>query len=266
MDSLLAVVTATLYLIATGLIIPGLTQQKGIKTRSVFLCAAPALLCHAWLLHDLIHAEGINGQNLSILNVASVISLIISLVMSVAMLKTRLWFLLPVVYGFAALNILASQFLPGTFITHFEHRMGLLVHISLALLAYATLSIAALYALQLAWLDFKLKAKKAMAINPNLPPLMKVERQLFRIILIGTALLTLTLLSGFIFLEDMFAQGKAHKAILSIVAWLVYAVLLWGHYQKGWRGRQVTWYAIAGAGLLTLAYFGSRFVSEVILS
>lgn len=266
MDSLIAVVAALLYLVATGLVIPGLTQQKSIKTRSVFISAFLALLCHAWLLHDLIHTEGVVGQNLSILNVASVIALIISLVMSIAMLKTRLWFLLPVVYGFSALNILASAFLPGTFITHFEGKLGLLTHISLALLAYATLTIAALYALQLAWLDYKLKAKKAMAINPNLPPLMKVERQLFRIIGIGTALLTLTLISGFVFLEDMFAQGKAHKALLSMVAWVVYTVLLWGHYHKGWRGRQVTWYAIAGAGLLTLAYFGSRFVSEVILS
>ncbi len=93
-----------------------------------------------------------------------------------------------------------------------------------------------------------------------------VERQLFKIILIGTGLLTLTLITGSIFLEDMFARGTAHKSILSLVAWFVYSTLLWGHYRKGWRGRKVTWYAVAGASLLTLAYFGSRFVREIILS
>ncbi len=61
---------------------------------------------------------------------------------------------------------------------------------------------------------------------------MMVERQLFKIILIGTALLTGTLLTGFTFVHDMFAQGKAHKGILSLIAWVIYSVLLWGHYQK----------------------------------
>ncbi|WP_375751346.1 inner membrane protein YpjD [Vibrio sp. HN007] len=266
MDSLLAVVAAILYTLSIGMIVPGLAHQTGIRTKTVFVSAILALFFHAWLLHDLIHTDGVTGQNLSILNVASVISFIISLVMSVAMLKTRLWFLLPVVYSFSAMNILASAFLPGAVVMHFENNPGLLIHITLALFSYATLTIGALFALQLAWLDYKLKTKKALAINPNLPPLLKIERQLFRIILIGTGLLTLTLISGFIFLEDMFAQGKAHKAILSMIAWVVYSALLWGHYHKGWRGRKVTWYAMAGACLLTLAYFGSRFVSEIILS
>ena len=52
----------------------------------------------------------------------------------------------------------------------------------------------------------------------------------------------------------MFAQGKAHKGVLSFIAWIVYSILLWGHYQKGWRGRKVTWFAVAGATLLTLAF------------
>jgi len=265
MDNLIAIVAAFLYFMAIAMVVPGLVQQTGIKTKMVFASAILALIFHAALLHDLIH-DGTTGQNLSILNVASVISFIISLVMSVAMLKTRLWFLLPVVYSFAALNLLASNFLPGAFVTHLEGRPGLLTHITLALFSYSTLTIGALYALQLAWLDYKLKAKKAMAINPNLPPLLMVERQLFNIILIGTGLLTLTLITGSIFLEDMFAKGSAHKSILSFIAWLVYSVLLWGHYQKGWRGRKVTWYAVAGASLLTLAYFGSRFVREIILT
>ena len=160
----------------------------------------------------------------------------------------------------------SGSFLPSTFITHLEQDPKLLIHISLALFSYSTLTIGALYALQLAWLDHKLKTKKALAINPNLPPLLMVERQLFNIILIGTLLLTGTLLTGFFFVQDMFAQGKAHKGVLSFIAWLVYSVLLWGHYQKGWRGRKVTWFAVAGATLLTLAYFGSRFVREIILN
>ncbi len=264
MDSLIAIAAAILYVLAIATIIPGLSQQSGIKVKTVFASAACALVFHAWILSDLIF-DG-SGQNLSILNVASLISFIVSLVMSVAMLKNRLWFLLPVVYSFAAINLSAATFLPSTFIRHLENDPKLLIHISFALFSYATLTIGALYALQLAWLDHKLKTKKSLAINPNLPPLMMVERQLFKIILIGNLLLTATLITGFVFVQDMFAQGKAHKGILSFIAWIVYSILLWGHYRKGWRGKKVTWFAVAGATLLTLAYFGSRFVKEIILS
>ncbi|WP_186748412.1 cytochrome c biogenesis protein CcsA, partial [Vibrio crassostreae] len=97
---------------------------------------------------------------------------------------------------FAALSLMAATFLPSTSIKHLENDPKLLVHISLALFSYATITIGALYALQLAWIDHKLKKKKARVINPNLPPLMMVERQLFKIILIGNGLLTGTLLTG----------------------------------------------------------------------
>lgn len=265
MDSLIAIASAILYTLAIATIVPGLSQQTQIKAKLVFISAALAIIFHVWLLHGQIHSSS-GGQNLSILNMASLVSLITSVVMSLAIFKARLWFLLPVVYGFSIISILASSFLPGTFITHFEGKMGLLIHITIALFAYVTLTIAALFAIQLAWLDYKLKNKKAMAINPNLPPLMKVERQLFNIILLGNGLLTLTLLSGFVFLDDMFARGSAHKSIFSFIAWVIYSILLWGHYQKGWRGKKVTWFAITGATLLTLAYFGSRFVREIILN
>ncbi|MDV5171536.1 inner membrane protein YpjD [Photobacterium rosenbergii] len=263
MDMLIAVMAACLYFLALGLVVPGLTNNNGIKTKPVFVCAVAAIALHILLLKDLI--LGGQGQNLSILNVASLISLLIATITSGAMLKMRVWFLLPVVYSFAAINLTAATFLPGAFITHLETHPEVLLHISLALFSYSTLMIATLYAIQLAWLDHKLKNKKSLLINPNIPPLMMVERQLFKIILVGNSLLTVTLITGFIFIQDMLAQGKTHKAVFSLMAWCVYSVLLWGHYQKGWRGRRVVWFSMIGAFLLTLAYFGSRFVKEIII-
>jgi ABC-type uncharacterized transport system permease subunit len=264
MDNLIAIVSAVFYIVATCLIVPGLVQQTSIRRKPVFITAMLALGFHIWLLADLIlHGS---GQNLSILNVASLISFMIALSMSLAMLKTRLWFLLPVIYSFSALNILAATYLPGNFVTHLEGRAGLVTHISFALTAYAILTIAALYALQLVWLDYKLKCRKSAAINTNQPPLMMVERQLFKIVIIGTVFLTLTLLSGFIFLDDIFAPGKAHKTILSFIAWVVFSILLWGHYKQGWRGRRVAWFTLSGAVILTMAYFGNRLLQEIILS
>lgn len=253
-----------LYLTAIFLVLPGLLHQSGIKAKNVLTLAFIALLLHLSTLLDSVF--NITGQNLSILNVASLVSFIISLALSCAMLKTRLWFLLPIAYGFSALSLIASALIPGTYITHMEQAPGLLIHISLALFAYSTLMIATLYSLQLAWLDFKLKSKATQALNPNLPPLMKIERQLFNIILLGNGLLTLTLMSGVFFVNDFLESGKGHKALLSFIAWIVFNILLWGHFKRGWRGKKVTWFAVVGASLLTLAYFGSRFVREIILS
>ncbi len=228
----------------------------------MFFCALGALALHALLLKDLIFVGP--GQNMSILNVASLISFIISAVTTGMMFRMRLWFMLPVIYSFAALNLTAAALLPGAFITHLESHPEVLLHISLALFAYSTLMIGTLYAIQLAWLDYKLKHKK-LSINPNMPPLMMVERQLFNIILVGQGLLSVTLITGLIFVQDMFAQGKAHKAVFSIMAWCVYSILLYGHFKLGWRGRRVIWISIVGAFLLTLAYFGSRFVKEILI-
>ncbi|WP_407331281.1 inner membrane protein YpjD [Enterovibrio sp. 27052020O] len=264
MDILVALLAALLYLAALMQIVPGLSGPNQIPAKRVFLSACGALALHAYLISDLIFADG--GQNLSILNVASLISFIIAAITTGLLFKMRVWVLLPVVYSFSAINLTAATLLPGAVISHLEANPQVLLHISLALFSYSTLMIATLYAIQLAWLDHQLKSKKKLMMNPNLPPLMAVERQLFNIILIGEILLTLTLITGFAFVHDMIAQGKAHKAVLSAMAWCVYGGLLWGHYRSGWRGRRVIWISIVGAFLLTLAYFGSRFVREVIIA
>ncbi|MGO1298148.1 MAG: cytochrome C assembly family protein [Vibrio sp.] len=264
MDNLITLVAALLYFIALAMIVPGIVNQTGIKKKAVFICAIVALLFHAWLLSDLIFHG--NGQNLSILNVASVVSFMITALMTIAMFKTRLWFLLPIVYSFSAIIVVVANFVPDTFMTHLEDEPLLMVHISFALFSYSTLCIGSLYAIQIAWLNHKLKHKKSLAINPNFPPLLRIERHCFNILIVGNLLLTGTIITGVGFFSDMLAQGKAHKGVLSLLAWIIYSLLIWGHYQKGWRGKKVTWLSVSGAFLLTLAYFGSRFVKEVILN
>jgi len=99
-----------------------------------------------------------------------------------------------------------------------------------------------------------------------LPPLKTMETLLFDAIIIGFICLSLSLVSGMIFLENMFAQHLAHKTILSILAWLVFAILLAGRWLAGWRGRTAIRWTLGGFISLMLAYFGSKFVLEVILA
>jgi len=93
-----------------------------------------------------------------------------------------------------------------------------------------------------------------------------METLLFQMIGIGFILLSLSLLSGIFFLQDILAQHLVHKTFLSISAWVVFAILLWGHWRYGWRGKVAIRWTISGFVVLMLAYFGSKMVLELILN
>ena len=179
--------------------------------------------CHAIALEARILPDGDSGQNLSLLNVGSLVSLMICTVMTIVASRNRGWLLLPIVYAFALINLALATFMPNEYITHLEATPGMLVHIGLSLFSYATLIIAALYALQLAWIDYQLKNKK-LAFNQEMPPLMSIERKMFHITQIGVVLLTLTLCTGLFYMHNLFSMENIDKAVLSIVAWFVYIV------------------------------------------
>jgi ABC-type uncharacterized transport system permease subunit len=92
-----------------------------------------------------------------------------------------------------------------------------------------------------------------------------MEQVLFTTIHAGVVLLTLSVFSGLIFVDNVFAQHLVHKTVLSIIALFVFGVLLLGRWRFGWRGRKAIHWTLVGYGLLVLAYFGSRLVLEVVL-
>jgi ABC-type uncharacterized transport system permease subunit len=53
--------------------------------------------------------------------------------------------------------------------------------------------------------------------------------------------------------------------VSAAVAWLVFAVLLWGRWKFGWRGRTAIRWTLGGFAFLLLAYFGSKLVLELVL-
>jgi ABC-type uncharacterized transport system permease subunit len=92
-----------------------------------------------------------------------------------------------------------------------------------------------------------------------------LESAAFQALASGFAVLTLALFSGFVFVDNLFAQHLVHKTVLSCLAWIVFAVLLFGRWRFGWRGRRAANWALSGFALLGLAYFGSKIVLESIL-
>ncbi|MGH8173082.1 MAG: cytochrome C assembly family protein, partial [Rhodanobacteraceae bacterium] len=140
------------------------------------------------------------------------------------------------------------------------------LHVVFALLGYSILSIAALLAILLALQERALRTHRLdSGLIRALPPLTLTETLMFRLIGVGFVLLTLTLLSGVLFVDNLFAQHLVHKTVLSIAAWIVFGILLFGRWRWGWRGRQAVRLTLIGMAVLLLAFFGSKFVLELVL-
>ncbi len=140
------------------------------------------------------------------------------------------------------------------------------LHAGLALLAYAVLSLAALVAIMLSVQERALRRRKLSTALRLFPPLTLLESLLFKLIFTGFALLTLALLSGIVFVEDLLAQHLVHKTVLSLLAWVIFGALLAGRVWYGWRGRRAVRLTLTAMVLLVLAFFGSKFVLELVLA
>ena len=172
----------------------------------------------------------------------------------------------------AAVAVLLPCAFPGS-VVHFDGNGALFGwHIAIALLAYSTLTVAAFHAVLMALQESGLHTRRARAswmsaALDQLPALLTMERLLFRMIGLGFILLTLTVLSGIVFSEQLFARVLTwdHKSVFTLLSWLLFGALLVGRRWRGWRGKTALSLVLAGFTTLLLGYVGSRFVLEVIL-
>ena len=252
------------YMLATLAILSRLFHPKGPNLNQVLVLAIIAVISHIFNGAQLFLSP--DAINFSLPNVISLVSLAITITISLIALRMKVNLLLPVIYGFAGIWQLIMIFIPQTESIPLMTEKAILVgHISIALIAYCILIIATLYAFQVAYINLKLKNKNLTAVV-HLPPLMQVEKQLFTILIMGTVCLFASQLIGLLFLDGFWAKENLHKTVLSLIALAIYIIILAGHFYQGWRGHRILLLTITASILLTLSYFGSRFVKEFILS
>lgn len=263
MPFLIANITAAILYAALGIFsIRQVMQQKTLNLPH-FLNAVGFTL--------LIHAIGIYGVSvkpdaiqLSFFLASSQIFLVINTIVLLSSLKKTLHNLFIFLLPCSALAIVATIF-SHTDSTILKLNYTLASHVILSYLAYSLLTIATLQAMLLSYQNRHLKSKSGLHHLRYLPPLQTMEALLFELLFAGEILLTLSIISGFIFLDNIFAQHLVHKTVFSMAAWLVYAFLLIGKYKLGWRGNTAIRWTLAGFLFLMLAYFGSKLVLEIIL-
>lgn len=261
------VLAGIFYLVAAAFTAQALFKGKTLNQNALLSGAVIAIVCQLLTVQTVMFAA--DGIHLSFIAMSLLINVLIVAVLTIRSMKHVNLMILLVTYIFSALLSLGLLLVPHDSFayigTAIHTSVSLFTHIVLSLSAYCVLVIASLYAVQFRYIDAKLKAK-TLSLHSHLPPLNVVETQHFRLLTVGLVLLSLALLTGFTFLDNMWSKEFAHKTVLSLAAWVIFAILAVGHKRYGWRGTNSAIATIVASILLTLAYFGSRFVREILLN
>ncbi len=234
-------------------------EHKHQQTTSLLISFA--IITQALNFTDFWIAEGIV---FGLANSASFVAWLIAILLFLSSISKPVHVLGIIVYPLAAITLIFSVIFPDT--TEKVIPMSLASHVFLSITAYALLALAVCQSVLLKIQEKHLHARDINGFINKLPPLQTMERLLFQSLRIGFYLLTLSLATGFIFIDDFFAQHLIHKTVLSLVAWVIFATLIFGRKLFGWRGKQAITATQIGFAILVLAYFGSKFVLERLLS
>jgi ABC-type uncharacterized transport system permease subunit len=260
-ESSIPLLAALAYLVAAAALV-GSLRDGHVRTRQMLWLALPAIA-----LHSAVHGQAwarLNGPDLHFFAALSLVALGMAALSTLAAASQRMEALGVVVYPLAAALVLLYHFAGHGTAQALDWRLQL--HALLALLAYAALAVGALLAVMLWFQERALRRRQLGGWLRALPPLVQLETLLFRSLFASFGLLTLALLTGVMFVENLLAQHLWHKTVLSILSWIVLGALLFGRWRFGWRGPRAVKLTLTSMLLLLLAFFGSKYVLEMLLT
>jgi len=255
--------TAILYIIpCIGLL--SSKQQSHFKKISIVLILG--LISHAYFAYLIIFDQGINLNFSNAILVISFITVLIYTILNLRGSYHRLEFLTLIP---AIIIILFNPTIQNDhYITQY-FSINALVHVLTALIGYSFFAFGAIFSIFLKFIETDLhdKKNKDSFFSSDLS-ILSIENQLFKIYWIGFILLTTTMLSGSLFSEELFGTAFVfnHKFLLSLIAWILYGGLLVGRHLFGWRGKKAINLSLAAFITLILAYVGTKFILEIVLS
>jgi ABC-type uncharacterized transport system permease subunit len=260
---MLEIAALILYIAATLVLAYGIHSGSPVLRQTGVLLGLSGVSAHA--LDFALEFRRIGGVSADFFSALSMVSLLTLIVLLLARLRYRVTELLILALPGSACAVALNLLLGGEPVALETGRRMLDVHIVVSLLSYSLLGIAAITAIFIAVLHRLLHRRSGMALIEILPPLVSMETLLFRMITVGWIGLTFSLASGFVFVDDLFAQHLGHKTFLSIISWVLFGLLLGGRWRYGWRGMRAVRLCLIAMAILVLAYFGSKAVLELIL-
>jgi ABC-type uncharacterized transport system permease subunit len=250
----LYLVTATAFALSR---MPGNAKRQGMLVGVAFVCCVGAVALHVRLLADAVFP----GITMSLGSALSLVGLLLAAIALLAAIESSLRGMSGGLLILAGMMALASNGGGDGAAVSWQIR----AHVLTSIVAYGLLTAGAIVAAFALVQDRRLHSRRLSAINHLFAPLETTEKLLYAVTAAGFTVLALSVVSGITFVENLFAQHLVHKTSLSLLALVVFGVLLAGRHFAGWRGRRAVYLYLAGFALLSLAYFGSRYILEEVL-
>ncbi len=260
MTLILAITALLLY--STALAMRWRQRNHSQPSPGALWVTLAALAIHALTCYFLLMTA--QGIDLSLVTVSNIVAVALVAVIATANVRLPVGNLYIFLFPISILALCAAVLAPPGGRT-FEQLTGALVgHVLISLSAYSALMMAAAQSIMLAVQERHVRSpsKPRLAL---LPPLETMERLLVAMLWIGLVLLSASILSGYLFLDNIFDNQALHHIVLTSLSWAVYVFFLTGRYFFGWRGLTAVRWTLVAFSLLVLGYLGSKFVTEYIL-
>lgn len=203
-----------------------------------------------------------NGWTFNAQNVCLVISWFSNII--VLLSQFRLIWVRVILHVIATAVISWIYFLPHASISK-PYVWAIDLHILLSLLAYSLLFVSSLVAINLGWQIKQMKQHVFDSQSMTINSLLTNEEKLFKLIFLGWLFLSCALVTGIIFVQGFLTEGMGHKIIFSLVAWVLFAILIVGRITKGWRGKKAIKLNLIAMTLLMLGFLGSYIVLDYLI-
>ncbi|CAM4418168.1 MAG: hypothetical protein LEGION0398_MBIBDBAK_00361 [Legionellaceae bacterium] len=233
-------------------------QHKSILTFSLQnLFTFFALIFHGILLNDWINT--VNGQILTIFALFSLVAGFTGFITFLVGLAKPMGYLKMIISFLSILSIVLVISLPQVDIIKIENDPRQFIHILITTAAVSVFYLAGLQALCLSIQEYQLRHKRIAYMISAFPSLETMEKLVIQILTVGFILLTGVLIISFWYYHTLFNFLLIQKAFISILAWLIFVILLFGRIKYGWRGQIIARWTLGGVILLSILYFGSDF-------
>jgi len=249
------------YIGATGLALAYLVQRQDLVHRLSVLCALAGWAAHtvALIVRSLQLGAPPLGSLTDAISVAVwVIVLLEVLIEQRTGVRVLGAFVLPIA---VVLGLKATSSRPGALLPVLASAW-IWIHIALAMVGIAAFVFnfagAIMYLLQ----ERQLKAKRPGAFYYRLPSLQTLDRLTFRTLALGFPFLTTGLVLGALWARAAWGSTFTFDpvAVLSFLAWLIYAGTLAGRAAAGWHGRRAAYFSIVGFVALVLTLSAGLFL------
>ncbi|CBL45821.1 cytochrome C assembly protein [gamma proteobacterium HdN1] len=251
------------YTFLTYALVQMLRGKPLIAMSTMRILGAATLLVHGINIHQQVFRP--DGVQLGVVAAAALFAFVATCTATIMSWFHRMdalvaptWLLGAIAIGFSTFG---SDSTPP--VTHLSS--GMIAHIVLSITANTLITLAGSQAVLLYLQNRYLKNRGLLPLLRLLPPLQTMETMLFDLVAAGCLMLTISMITGFLYVDDLFAQHLVHKTVLTIASWVVLETLLLGRWLWGWRGQTAVRWTLGGFVLLILAYFGSAIVLQMII-